>query len=467
LIVFAFLPVVILLDGLADPSSIFPKPTIPSLDAKIQNVDSGSDVIQMKLNEEKLNEIQMQLKKMTFIAEEKFNHIQTQLSSNSSFVSDTSYNNDSIPEIPPQTGNLRDLDNPKIAIFTPIRTGPLKVETSQNVENKLCYATAHGYDAIFWNSDDTNKPEFKSVPPNNRSLQGHWKKVIGLKQVLSEYDWVLVTDDDYWLNHIDIDIKSWIEKWARLNLNIQMLVPADLHIVGDWYFSNWAFLIRNSPMMHKMIDIWWSFHINPQLRCDNGYAIKDVYWDRKWVLGDQPFLWASMAIVLQDTFNFPYTIERDCCQSKTPNFCLNRACKFLDYPKGTHEDILSKLNSSHPYVFSHFLNNKDVDSGLGLNLNWAGDKFSKERYSSAFGLHMKEPYSSPHVHYFQKMNDTCRNRYQCQGDGLDMTCSNENGEKKKVKTSNDFSAEFPLEYPIEYEWNGLKTGGVHPKKRDS
>ena len=44
-----------------------------------------------------------------------------------------------------------------------------------------------------------------------------------------------------------------------------MLVPADLHIVGDWYFSNWAFLIRNSPMMHKMIDIWWSFHINPQV----------------------------------------------------------------------------------------------------------------------------------------------------------------------------------------------------------
>lgn len=467
MIVFSLSIVYTLLDGLTDPSSIFPKPSIPSLDSKIPDVDSSNDITQLKLNEEKLSDIQAQLRKMAEKADEKFSLIENQLNNTSSFVSDMSGKTEAITTTPIKGINMDALDDPKIAIFTPIRTGPLKVETSQNIENKLCYATAHGHDAIFWNSDDTNKPEFKKVPPNNRSLQGHWKKVIGLKRVLSDYDWVLVTDDDYWLNHIDIDIKSWIKTWARLNLNIQMLVPSDLHIDGDWYFSNWAFLIRNSPLMHKMIDKWWSFHINPQLRCDNGYAIKEFYWDRKWVLGDQPFLWASMAIALQETFNFPYTIERDCCQSKTPNLCLNRACKFLNYPKGTNEKVLSKLNSSHPYVFSHFSNNKDLDSGLGLNLNWAGDKFSKERYSSAFGLHIKEPYSSPHVHYFQIMNDTCRNRYQCQGDGLDMTCSNENGDRKRVKTSNNFIGEFPLEHPIQYEWNNERTGGVHPKKRDS
>jgi hypothetical protein len=165
----------------------------------------------------------------------------------------------------PSTTNTRtgaNKNRPKIALITHFVFGNqgndrswLKMRNQQYLNttypNRVCYTERHGYENIF---------SVRPVDPEHRLFD----RVYLLKKHLPNYEWILLTDADYYIVDLDHPIEKFIEEWEKQGVDIQIFIPGEstcntqdpmLHFPD---FASFAMLFKNTPLVREMVDFWYS-----------------------------------------------------------------------------------------------------------------------------------------------------------------------------------------------------------------
>lgn len=152
---------------------------------------------------------------------------------------------------------------PKIAVmssFVPNQnTNPppkLKAEYFDHIVNKACYCYIWGYDFIF-----NTTYAFDNTYPKWHWLDfGTWHRVPHVESRIREYDWILYTDTDFLINDIMRPLESFVHEFELYGkTNVQLFVPVDNYNTDTFTFSAFAFMIRNSPFGHTILQYWDDF----------------------------------------------------------------------------------------------------------------------------------------------------------------------------------------------------------------
>lgn len=102
------------------------------------------------------------------------------------------------------------------------------------------YCKKHDYDLLYWNFEDIGR-----FPT--------WGKVLGLKEYVPKYDWILFIDTDCLIMNQEIKIEDQVDE----NHDILVGVMPDFETGEPTHVSTSALLVRNSKWVINFIERWW------------------------------------------------------------------------------------------------------------------------------------------------------------------------------------------------------------------
>ncbi len=143
-----------------------------------------------------------------------------------------------------------------LSSFVP-NTNGTRVNLLDHVVNKACYSHMWGYDYIF-----NTTPAFSLDEKDRRHWLrcGCWHRPYHLEASLKDYDWILYGDIDYVIKDMSRNIESFVRDWEfHQNKDVHVFVPRDFNADTVYTFSNFCFMIRNSPFGHAVLKHWIDF----------------------------------------------------------------------------------------------------------------------------------------------------------------------------------------------------------------
>ena len=262
--------------------------------------------------------------------------------------------------------------------------------------NKACYSYIWDYDFIF----NTTYGFDESYPKWHWLAYGHWSKVKHIRSRIEEYDYIFYSDTDFVIQDIMRPVESFLHEFELYgNTNVQLFLPQDDWRPDIFLFSNFAFLLKNSPFSLDLLKHWDDFARGV---CPGG-NLNVSEGPYEWFDSDQPGFYYAMIRAYVD--HFPDRVPEDNypqCNSNTGTlrstfdpaihptghwnyYFLNMA----NITKGSTGEGLKNVPGDQPFIFSD-LEPDILRSGMALNMNW-GDWPGKDKMvNHTYALHLKD-----------------------------------------------------------------------------
>jgi hypothetical protein len=286
---------------------------------------------------------------------------------------------------------------PKIGIVssyissTMWKGSPTKISELDHLINKACYSKLWGYDFIF-----NMTPGYGAELTDSRHWleYGCWHRVPQLQAALPNYDWILYGDIDYVIKDLTRPLESFLNELDLYgHKNVHIILPSDSDDRGQYAFSSYAIMVRNSPFGHRLLEHWMAYGMG---LCPNGNhkSIKGKY---DWTDGDQSGLWYALIKTHMDfnpgfkyhPSNFPICNETSGLLADGqggPWHAISGYFNKNGAKRGSSGAALGKVPQDQEIIWT--LNTKGSRSGLGLQMNWG--VFGDELWPWAFAIHKKD-----------------------------------------------------------------------------
>ena len=291
---------------------------------------------------------------------------------------------------------MRERKRKRIAILSSFVLGnathhPVKASLSHvydHIINKACYASLWNYEFIFNTSSGFSDDDLRSRPWLHF---GGWSRIPHLEAALDRLnpdDWILYADLDYVIKDMSRPLSSFIAQFDLYDLDPHVLVPTDSH--GDYVFSDFAVMVRNSDFGRSVLRHWRDFAMGI---CPRGNYKGDD--NLQWYHTDQPGLWyalikAHMEFYPNDVLpsSHPhcdltsgYIAEED---TGGPMMMISDYFIKNGYVLGNSETDLATMQKNQSIIWSR--NRQGSRPGLGVQMNWAPQV---DAQPFAFAIHQK------------------------------------------------------------------------------
>ena len=165
---------------------------------------------------------------------------------------------------------------PKLSVgLVTVTDDPSRLHPDFNA-SRLCYAERQGISLVTVIRDPN--ATHKSFRDSNafQMPTPHFDKVLILREHLSQFDWILLSDSD------TVMVGDWPLKPSLCQMGdagIHLIFPKDG--IRTWAFSNFAMFVRNSSIGRHFIELWWEerwAHCGWYDQCPCWRAILRVLW---------------------------------------------------------------------------------------------------------------------------------------------------------------------------------------------
>lgn len=280
----------------------------------------------------------------------------------------------------------------KIALVTTSVFTKKNTILEKNIVNKKCYCKMHKYTCIF------NKTGVSKKVTHEKYWQKypHWNKIFHLESALqSGYDWVLISDHDYWIKDLSTPLEQHINEAHLYGLkNVSVILPRDDMEKNVFSFSNFAMFFKNNAFTSLLVKTWKDIYLGRI--CPKGAVFESSKEDEyDWSDSDQPAFW--IALVLTSEFFTRIKADITCNNDGffTPNaYYINSYFSKLGYKTGNSGYTDLKNAPKNQQIVWSTVSNDHSRPGLGLQLDWGSWEKLQEH---AFGIHIKNINNLPDV----------------------------------------------------------------------